>query len=62
MINALAETLTELPSFKHLVDRRCCIIPADGFYDWRKEGRRKVPIWVHLRTKEPFALADRRNA
>jgi putative SOS response-associated peptidase YedK len=56
-INARAETLTELPSFKPLVDRRRCIIPADGFYEWRKEGRRKVPMWVHLKTKEPFGLA-----
>jgi putative SOS response-associated peptidase YedK len=45
MINARAETLTELPSFRLLVDRRRCIIPADGFYEWRKEGKRKVPMW-----------------
>jgi putative SOS response-associated peptidase YedK len=57
MINARAETLTALPSFKLLVDRRRCIIPADGFYEWRKEGKHKVPMWVHLKTKEPFALA-----
>jgi putative SOS response-associated peptidase YedK len=57
MINARAETLTELPSFKPLVDRRRCIIPADGFYEWRKEGKRKVPMWVHLKTKESFAFA-----
>jgi putative SOS response-associated peptidase YedK len=38
MINARAEILTELPSFKLLVDRRRCIIPADGFYEWRKEA------------------------
>jgi len=56
-INARAETLTDLPSFKLLVDRRRCIIPADGFYEWRKEGRRKVPMWVHLKSKEPFAFA-----
>src|SRR5215831_17871191 len=43
MINARAETLTELPSFKSLVNGGRCIIPADGFYEWRKEGRRKVP-------------------
>jgi putative SOS response-associated peptidase YedK len=42
MIIARAETLTELPSFKPLLDRRRCIIPADGFYEWRKEGKRKV--------------------
>jgi putative SOS response-associated peptidase YedK len=57
MINASAETLTELLSFKLLVDRRRCIIPADGFYEWRKEGRRKVPMWVHLKNREPFGLA-----
>jgi putative SOS response-associated peptidase YedK len=57
-INARAETLTELPSFKNIVDRRRCIIPADGFYEWRKEGKHKVPMWVHLKTKEPFALAE----
>ena len=54
MIIARAETLTELRSFKHLVDRRRCIIPADGFYEWRKEGKRKVPMWVQLRSREPF--------
>jgi len=49
--------LTELPSFKSLVNRGRCIIPADGFYKWRKEGKRKVPMRVHLKTKEPFAFA-----
>jgi putative SOS response-associated peptidase YedK len=57
MINVRAETLTGLPSFKLLVNRYRCIIPADGFYEWRKEGTRKVPMWFHLKTKEPFALA-----
>ena len=49
MINARAETLTELPSFKSLVTRCRCIIPADGFYEWRKEGKRKVPYGFTLR-------------
>jgi putative SOS response-associated peptidase YedK len=57
MINARAETLSELPSFKLLVDRRRCIVPADEFYEWRKEGRRKVPMWVHLKNKQLFGLA-----
>jgi len=57
MINARAETLMELPSFKPLVDRRRCIIPADGFYEWRKEGKHKVPMWVHLKNRKPFGLA-----
>ena len=57
MINARAETLTELPFFKSLVNRGRCIIPDDGFYEWRKEGKRNVPMWVDLRTKQPLALA-----
>ena len=58
MINARAETLTEKPVFKDLVGSRRCIIPADGFCEWRKEGKRKVAMWVHVRTRTPFGLAD----
>jgi putative SOS response-associated peptidase YedK len=57
MINARAETLLEKPSFKQLVATRRCVIPADGFYEWRREGNRKVPVWIHLKNKEPFAYA-----
>lgn len=57
MINARAETLAEKPSFKRLVGTRRCLVPADGFYEWRREGKRKVPVWVHLRNKEPFGFA-----
>jgi putative SOS response-associated peptidase YedK len=57
MINARAETLLEKPSFKQLVSQHRCIIPADGFYEWRREGNRKVPVWIHLKKKEPFAFA-----
>ncbi|HEY6366707.1 MAG TPA: SOS response-associated peptidase [Candidatus Binatia bacterium] len=57
MINAGAESVTEKPAFKDLVRSRRCIIPADGFYEWRKESKRKVPMWVHLKTKQPFALS-----
>ena len=60
MINARAETLTELPSFKPLVDRRRCIIPTDGFYEWRKEGKRKVPMWVHLKAASLLTIAARK--
>jgi putative SOS response-associated peptidase YedK len=57
MINARAETLTEKGAFKSLVDRRRCLVPADGFYEWRKEGKRKVPMWFYLKSKEPFGFA-----
>jgi putative SOS response-associated peptidase YedK len=57
MINARAETLLEKPSFKQLVSTRRCLVPADGFYEWRREGKRKVPMWIHLKKREPFAFA-----
>jgi putative SOS response-associated peptidase YedK len=57
MINARAETLLEKPSFKQLISTRRCLIPADGFYEWRSEGNRKVPMWIHLKKRQPFAFA-----
>jgi putative SOS response-associated peptidase YedK len=57
MINARAETLTGKGAFKNLVESRRCLVPADGFYEWRKEAKRKVPMWFHLKSKEPFAFA-----
>jgi putative SOS response-associated peptidase YedK len=65
MINARAESLPEKPAFKHLVGSRRCIIPADGFYELRREGKHKVPMWVHLRrslsTFEVFYNRRRRH-
>jgi putative SOS response-associated peptidase YedK len=57
MINARAETLGEKPSFKNAYKRRRCLILADGFYEWKKEGSGKTPMFVHLKDREPFALA-----
>ena len=41
MINARAETITEKPSYRRLVESNRCLIPADEFYEWRREGRVK---------------------
>jgi putative SOS response-associated peptidase YedK len=57
MINARAETLAEKPSFRDALKRRRCLVLADGFFEWRKEGKQKTPIFVRLRSKEPFAFA-----
>ena len=57
MINARGETVAEKASFKRLLPRRRCLVLADGFYEWRREGKRKVPVWIFLKTREPFAFA-----
>jgi len=57
MINARAETLAEKPSFRNAFKRRRCLIPADGFYEWRKDSASKTPMYVRLKSGEPFAFA-----
>lgn len=57
MINARAETLSQKPSFRRSLALRRCLVLADGFYEWKKEGKRKIPMRVVLRSGEPFAFA-----
>jgi putative SOS response-associated peptidase YedK len=57
MINARAETLAEKPAYRHAFGKRRCLILADGFYEWRTEGRGKTPYFISLDGGEPFAFA-----
>jgi putative SOS response-associated peptidase YedK len=57
MINARGETVAEKPSFRTPFKKRRCLILADGFYEWRKEGMGKVPVYVFLKSRRPFGLA-----
>ena len=57
MINARSETVATSGAFKHALKRRRCLIPASGFYEWRKEGKERHPTYIHLKSKEPFAFA-----
>jgi putative SOS response-associated peptidase YedK len=57
MINARVETLNEKPSFKRpLKDQRCLVI-ADGFFEWAKTERAKVPMFIRSRSGHPFGFA-----
>ncbi|RFB34146.1 SOS response-associated peptidase [Brevibacillus sp. VP] len=56
-INAKAETILEKPAFKNLLVSKRCIIPADGFYEWKKVGKAKQPMRILMKTGEPFAFA-----
>jgi putative SOS response-associated peptidase YedK len=57
LINARAETIAEKPSFKTPFKRSRCLIVADGFYEWQKSGKEKVPFYIHLKSGKPFAFA-----
>jgi putative SOS response-associated peptidase YedK len=56
-INARAETLSEKPSFKELLKDRRCLVPASGFFEWKKEGSKKIPFYLHLPKIPLFAFA-----
>ena len=56
MINARAETLAEKPSFKRLLKNRRCLVLARGFYEWRKKGKGKVPMWFKLKSGRTIRL------
>lgn len=46
-INARAESAARKDSFREAFARRRCLVPADGFYEWRTHGGRKIPHWIH---------------
>lgn len=57
LINARGETVAEKPAFRAAFKRRRCLILADGFYEWKKEGKTKTPMYIQLKDGAPFALA-----
>ena len=57
LINARCETLAEKPAFRTALARRRCLILADGFYEWKKEGKQKLPYLFELADGKPFAFA-----
>jgi putative SOS response-associated peptidase YedK len=57
MINARAESISEKPSFREAFKKRRCLIPADGFYEWKGEKGRKQPMFITMPDKKPFAFA-----
>lgn len=57
LINARSETAAEKPAFRQALAKRRCLLPADGFYEWRREGKTKQPFYFHLRDQQVFAFA-----
>jgi len=57
MINARAETIAKKPSFRDAFKQRRCLVVADGFYEWKKEGSGKQPHYIRLKEDKPFGFA-----
>ncbi len=57
LINARSESVLEKPAFRAAMRRRRCLIPADGFYEWRKTAGGKQPYFVGMRDGRLFAFA-----
>lgn len=57
MINARSETLHEKPSFKSLLSRKRCLIPADGFFEWKVTGQGKQPVRILFQDERVFSMA-----
>jgi putative SOS response-associated peptidase YedK len=57
LINARSETVLEKPAFKNAVRRRRGLIPADGYYEWKAEGGRKQPFFIHRADGAPLGFA-----
>lgn len=57
LINARAETIFDKPMWKGIVKRNRCLIPANGFYEWKKTSDGKQPYYIHLSNEKLFAFA-----
>lgn len=57
IINARAETIATKPSFREAFRHRRCLVPADGFYEWKRRDRKRLPFLFTLTGDAPFALA-----
>jgi putative SOS response-associated peptidase YedK len=55
-INARAETIREKPTFRQSFDKRRCLVPATGWYEWQEAGTKKRPIFMRAKA-QPFAFA-----
>jgi putative SOS response-associated peptidase YedK len=57
MINARSETAATKPAFRDPLTSRRCLIPADGFYEWKRSGKAKQPYCFEVNNGELFGFA-----
>ena len=57
MINARSETLTEKPSYQGLISKHRCVVISDGYYEWKREGKRRIPYYIFAPEKGLIPMA-----
>ena len=57
MINAVGETVATTPAFRSAYKKRRCLVLANGFYEWKKDGKRRTPIYLTLKSGDAMAFA-----
>jgi putative SOS response-associated peptidase YedK len=56
-LNARSETITEKPAFRESLKKRRCLVMADGFYEWDRSGKTKIPYFIKMKSNGPFGMA-----
>jgi putative SOS response-associated peptidase YedK len=57
LINARGETVADKPSFRHAFKKQRCLVLADGFYEWKREGKSKKPYYIRFKDHRLFTFA-----
>ncbi|OGU57481.1 MAG: hypothetical protein A2X64_06800 [Ignavibacteria bacterium GWF2_33_9] len=55
-LNARSESIFTKPSFKNAINQKRCLIPTNGFYEWKHEGKSKIPYFIALNDSSIFAF------
>lgn len=56
-LNARAETLFTKPSFREPIRMKRCLVPSTGYFEWRHEGKSKIPYYIYLKEEPIFSIA-----
>ncbi len=57
LLNARVESVADKPAFRDALARHRCLVVADGFFEWRREGKLKIPFYFQLPDHRPFGFA-----